>query len=95
MSKIIAVMLQNGAEFIAEAVGSTPTSVTLKNPVTIIQDQSGNARFAPWFAFAAEREFTFNCSEIMLNMEAGAEVVSGYEQAFGLIQTIPEKKIIV
>jgi len=93
MSNIKAVMLNNGAEFIAEVTEET-NSVTLLNPVTIVHGQDGQARFAPWFAFAEKREFTFQLSDIMLLEEAASEVVTGYQQAFSLIQTAPEKKII-
>jgi len=96
MSNIRAVMLKNGAEFIAEVVEDDfdTNTVVLNNPVTIVQGNDGQARFAPWFAFAASRKFTFSVDQVLLLNQACADVVSGYQQAFGLIQTATEKKII-
>jgi len=93
-NNIKAVMLSNGAEFITE-VTEENDNVSFRNPVTIIQDASGNARFAPWFAFASSRDFVLPKTEFLFIEDAGEEVVSGYQQAFGLIQSAPQKKIII
>jgi len=94
MNKIEAIMLKNGAEFIAEVTKDEYGRFGFRNPVTIFQDNTGQARFAPWFGFAEAREYEISSSEILIHSVAGAEIVSGYQQAFGLIQT-PDKKIIV
>jgi len=92
--EVKAVLLKNGHEFIAEEIENNKNTLKVKNPVVIMQDPAGQAKFAPWFGFAASREFEFRKDDVLLVEDAGAEVVSGYSQAFGLVQVPPEKKII-
>jgi len=91
-----AIKLSTGEEFIGDATTKDNGNLEVNDPVTIVQNpQTGQASFAPWFAFSEVRMFTFTPEQIMFNEPAGQEVVSGYQKAFGLISTPPEKKILL
>jgi len=93
---VSAIKLSTGEEFIGDSTTLDNGDVTVDNPVTIVQNpNTGQASFAPWFAFSMTRQFKFTPDQIMFNEPAGDEVVSGYQKAFGLIETPPTKKILL
>ena len=99
MSEIKALKLVSGEELVAEIVEDAENSVTVKNPVATVLQQSRASDgalatgFMPWF-HAAEGPYTISRDKIICIASVGEEVKNGYNQIFGAGIVVPPKHLI-
>jgi hypothetical protein len=99
MSEIKALKLVSGEELVAEIVESAENSVTVKNPVATVLQQSRASEgalstgFMPWF-HAAEGPYKILRDKIVCEAEVAPEVKDGYNRVFGAGIVVPPQGLI-
>lgn len=95
------VRLITGEELLSEVVFRGPQTVKVKRPVRImVMPSKDNPRepsvaLAPFGEFAAEKEFEFDMSHVLLVYDPVVEFKNQYQKMFGGILTPPTQKLIV
>jgi hypothetical protein len=97
--QIKAIKLVSGEELVAEIVDETEQTVTVKNPVaTVLQQSRANdgalaTGFMPWF-HAAEGPYTILRDKIVCTANVAEEVKNGYNRVFGAGIVVPPQGLI-
>ena len=97
--QVKALKLVSGEELVVEITEENDSTVTFKNPVATILQQSRSAEgalatgFMPWF-HAAEGPYTISRDKIICVANVAEEVKNGYNRVFGAGIVVPPQGLI-
>lgn len=92
--KVKVFKLKSGEEFIAEVVDQTDTLYAIEKPVVVIPVGEAHA-FSPWIATSVETSFSLPASDVRYCVDPVQDLVSAYEQQFGIGIIKPTAKQII
>lgn len=99
MDNVFVLKLVTGQEVVGQIVDENKESpfLTIKNPVTfVVQQQGAESRLTmqPFMFLSNDEHFEIRKDHIMLIGSVLPDILSGYEQQFGIISTPPKQLII-
>ena len=89
--------MRSGEDVVADLIEESDTTVTVANPIVAIPNGQGTLGFAPWAPLLKGRNapVTVPKDYIVYMADTQDEIVDQFTQMFSIIETPPNKKLVL